>query len=378
MNDIDGLNWESTQKRQQIEQLNRLGDDCWHEEFVKAEKFYQRAVELAESLNDLSLLMQERFLLANMQRMQGKYKLALSGYTWLIEVAYDPQKSHQLTENDLWCVARSFMDILGMALSLPDMKAADRERMCDRALDWMASIGKRDWSGGIRYQRGCIWHNQERYEKALPELEAALALKRRYPNAPGYYLSTHLLSLGDLSLDMRKLDEAEKYYQEVVEGYGLSEGFSKYGKHWALTGLANVALKREDFIQAEIYGRKSLELARVIESPWPSYASYKLLGNIFWKQKQIEVAIEARIQAWHYARKYGLEKTIYEIYREMAEVRIHQAKTEPQKRYIRQARQWLQWALPIAERLDQQVGLTTRQENLRAMKAECDKLAYST
>jgi hypothetical protein len=377
MNDIDALNWESTQKRQQIEHLNRLGDDCWNEEFVKAEKFYQKAFELAESLNDLSLLMQERFLLANMQRMQGKYKLALSGYTWLIAVAYDPDKSRNLTDTDLWRIARSFMDILDMALSLPDMKAPDRERMCDRALDWMASIGKRDWSGGIRLQRGLMWHNQQRYQEAWAELEAALALKRRYPDAPGYYLSAHLLCLGDLSLDMRKLEEAESYYQEVSQGYGLSQGFSKYEYHRAWRGLANVALKREDFIQAETYARKSLELARAIESPWPSYASYKLLGNIFWQQKQIEAAIDARIQAWHYARKYGLEKTIYEIYREMAEVRIHQAKNEPRERYIRQAQQWLQWALPIAERLDQQVGLTTRQENLRAMKAECDKLTCS-
>lgn len=61
------------EKREEIQQLDQLARDCRDElQYAKAEKFYQRAAELAEAINDLSLMLKERFCLASMQRMQGK------------------------------------------------------------------------------------------------------------------------------------------------------------------------------------------------------------------------------------------------------------------------------------------------------------------
>ena len=94
------------EKREEIEQLEQLASDCNDElQYAKAEKFYQRAAELAEEINDLSLMLKERFGLASMQRMQGKYQAALEVFTWLIGVAYDPEQSRKLDEDDLWCIA---------------------------------------------------------------------------------------------------------------------------------------------------------------------------------------------------------------------------------------------------------------------------------
>jgi len=359
------------EKREEIEQLHQLASDCWDElQYAKAEKFYQRAAELAEEINDLSLMLKERLWLAEMQRMQGKYQASLEVQTWLIGVAYDPELSHKLDEDDLWYVAKGFMDFVEVGRYLPEMQAADLERVIDRGLDWLASIGKRNWSSGLRLQRGVLWQAQGRQEAALSEMEAALALHRRHPDAPGYTLGGHLLNLGDCLREMERLEEAEGYYREVAEGHEFHDGEQR----WAWEGLAYVALERQAWAEAETFALKSLELARGIEASTAICESYQVLGAVYQKQGQTARATQAGIQTWHYARQHQNEERRYNSYRDIAAIRIEQAKQGNPQRYIPKARRWLQWALQWALRLDRQVGLTKRQDNIRELQAECDAI----
>ena len=356
------------EKREEIVKLDQLAMDCRDEmQYAKAEKFLQRAAELAEELNDLSLMLKERFWLAAMQRMQSKYKAALGTYTWLMEVAYNPDLSRDLTEEDLWYVEGGFRNFVEVGRSLPDMTAADLERVIDRGLDWLSSIGKRDWTNGLRYQRGMLWQSQGRKESALEELEAALALSRRYPEASGYTLGSHILSVADLLREMAKLAEAENYYREVAESYE----FDNYEQRWAWNGLAQVAIQQQDWTNAEGYALKSLELARGIESPNPMMLAYDVLGDVYWQQKQVEPAISAKIQAWHYARQFKEEGDLYRLYRDFAEIRLYQATQGNPQCYIPKAQQWLNRALPLAIRCDRQVNSTERQTKIQAMQSEC-------
>ncbi|MDX2256540.1 MAG: tetratricopeptide repeat protein [Pseudanabaenaceae cyanobacterium bins.39] len=359
------------EKREEIAKLHQLARDCNDEQqYAKAEKFYQRAAELAEELNNLSLMIEERFGLAIMQTMQGKDKAALGTFTWLMEVAYSPDLSRDLTEDDLWCVAGGFMCFVDVGRYLPDMAAADLHRVIDRGLDWLSSIGKRDWTSGLRFQRGMLWQSQGRKEAALEELEAALALCRRYPDAPGATVSSHVLKVADLLREMGKLEEAENYYREVAESYE----FDSYDQRWAWKGLAQVALQRQDWTNAESYALKSLELARGIESPNPMMLAYNVLGDVYWQQKQVEPAISAKIQAWHYARQMKIEEDLYELYRDFAEIRIYQATHDTtngnSQRYLPKAQQWLSRALPLAICLDRQVNSTECQTEIQNLQGE--------
>ncbi|MFQ4136710.1 hypothetical protein PGN35_010350 [Nodosilinea sp. PGN35] len=359
------------EKREEIQQLHQLASDCWDElQYAKAEKFWQRAADLAAEINDLSLLIKERFWLATMQRMQGKDQAALEVFTWLIGVAYDPEQSRKLDEDDLWYVAGGFRNFVEVGRFLPEMAAADLERVIDRGLDWLAGVGKRHWAAGLRLKQGQLWKAQGKLEAALSEMEAALALCRRHPNAPGYTLGTHLCQLGDLLREMERLDAATDAYREVAEGVE----FNDYDQLWAWKGLAQVALARQDWAEAETCALKSLELARGIESLEPIRDAYDLLGTVYYKQERLPQCIEAKIQTWRYARQLGEVSGIYEIYRDMAEIRIYQAKQGNPQRYIPKARRWLRWAFPLAVRLDRQVGLTECQDNIRELQAECDTL----
>jgi len=375
LDDFGSLNidvWlENQGKWEEIEQLHQLGNNCRDElQYAKAEKFYQRAAELAEEINDLSLMLKERFWLAAMQGMQGKYQAPLEVFTWLIGVAYDPEQSRKLDEDDLWYVANGFMDFVAVGRYLPEIQAADLERVIDKGLDWLASIGKRNWSAGMRLHRGSLWQAQGRQEAALSEMEAALALHRRQPDAPGYTLDAHLLNLGDCLREMERLEEAEGYYREVAEGHE----FSDYEQRWAWEGLAYVALERQAWAEAETFALKSLELARGIEASTAICESYQVLGAVYQKQGQIARATQAGIQTWHYARQHQNEESRYNSYRDIAAIRIEQAKQGNPHRYIPKARRWLQWALPLAVRLDRQVSLTKRQDRIRQMQAECESV----
>jgi hypothetical protein len=75
----------------QVNWLHTLGDDCWNDfQYIKAEKIYQSAIEISEKINNLSLIIREKFCLATMQKMQGKHKVALVTYSLLLEILYNP------------------------------------------------------------------------------------------------------------------------------------------------------------------------------------------------------------------------------------------------------------------------------------------------
>jgi hypothetical protein len=358
-------------KRQEICQLSQLASDCLKDlQYAKAEKLYQRAADLAEQINDLSLMIHNRFWLAAAQSMQSKYQEALGTFTWLIEVAYNPDLNRELNDNDLWNVANGFMNFVEVGRDLPEMQVVDLEKVLERGLDWLSTIGKNNWSAGLRLQRGTLWQQQGHYGKALTEMETALALRKRNPTAPGYTLGNHILDVADLLQEMEKWPEAADYYQEVVDGYE----FSDYVKQWAWKSLAQVSIAHSDYSTAEQQALKSLELARGIESPKPMMLAYNVLGDVYWKQERIELAITAKIQAWQYARQFKPAEELHDLYSDFAEIRLYQARQNHPHHYIPKAQQWLHRALPLAIRLDRQINSTTKQTKIRQIQDQCAKL----
>ncbi len=177
-----------------------------------------------------------------------------------------------------------------------------------------------------------------------------------------------MCGLGDLLGEMDHLEVAAEAYREVAEGYEFHDG----EKRWAWKGLAQVALARQDWAEAETCALKSLELAQGIEFAEPIYYAYILLGDVYYKQERLPQCIEAKIQTWRYARQMENSERLHDSYKDMAEIRIYQAQQGNPQRYIPKARRWLRWALPLAVRLDRQVNLTKRQDEIRELQAECD------
>jgi tetratricopeptide (TPR) repeat protein len=145
-------------------------------------------------------------------------------------------------------------------------------------------------------------------------------------------------------------------------------------KQWAWKGLAQVSISLSDYSTAEKQALKSLELARGIESPQPIMFAYNVLGDVYWKQERIELAITAKIQAWQYARQFKPAEELHDLYNDFAEIRLYQARQNRPHHYISKAQQWLHRALPLAIRLDRQINSTTKQTKIRELQDQCAKL----
>lgn len=358
-------------KREVIKHLHQSGVDFHKEQqYAKAENCFKQTKGLAESINDQSLIISEGYCLAVVQGMQGKYQPALNEYAELIQIACSPS-NQTLSETDHLYLVESFDRYVEAAMKLPDVTIANLERVLDRGLNWLLSIGKREWAAGLHLQRGRLRQAQGQNEEALEEFETALAMARRKSDKKLaclleqclYVLSEHL------EVYLKKPEEAERYYWELVDENKFDNLYQQRG--W--TGLAYIALAKKDFPKAEAAAQRALDLAQGIESPVPHFRVHDLLGEIYWAQNQIQRVIEAKIQAWRYARLWGDQAQLYKNYIHLFEIRYHQAWQNPQ-RYIPKAQQWLRWALPFAKRLDSQKGNTKQQQFIQQKQAECEKV----
>ncbi len=112
--------FEDAQARQELEHLHRLAMDANDEgQYATMERLLEQAVATAQRLDNLPLLVKEREWLADAQRMQSKDTQALATFTWLIGLASDPARSHQVSDEDsLWYIEYLF-SLFSRGKSLP-------------------------------------------------------------------------------------------------------------------------------------------------------------------------------------------------------------------------------------------------------------------
>ena len=386
--------FEHNQERREVEELQRLAMDALREaQYATAELLLEQATATTEHLDDLPLLIRERFLLADARRMQSKHAQALSTYTWLIGLATDPTQSQQVRdENSLWYLARGFMDFVesGRFLVLPVEQLLP---VVADGLDWLEQIGKSNWVAGLRLVRGGLLQDQQRWQEARQEMEAALALSRRRPEAPGYSLATHLLGLADLLNE-----EAVGTYAEaipLVEEVLAAPDSSNYSRCWAYKTLAYAHLglyKHEAALQA---AQQSLILAHSNDSSTASVHTYQVLVKIYQAIGRLTNATSAAAQQWRWAWKNKRVEILYEMLSDCTRLRLLQAREEcglplevdtlpealptPVNRKLAQRRlasanRLVQRASPFASQLDQARGSYSSQDELDTLARQAEQL----
>ena len=388
--------FDEAEARREVEHLDRLARDAHTEgQYATAERLLEQAVATARRLGDLPLLIKERFWLAVAQRMQGKYVQALATYTWLIGLASDPAAGGQVTdEGSLWYLANAFMDFVECGLFLPEMPVERLLRVLADGLQWVERIGKPAWAAGFRYLRGRLLNGQDDFQGARLELEAALALKRRHPDAPGYTLATHQLVLADVLITetIGAYAEAKALAEEVF----AAAGSDRYDRRWAYKTLAYTHLALGAPEAALDAARECLALALAMESAGAVCTAYQLLGRLHCESGQMPEAMVAVAQEWRWARRDGRVESRHNALVNCVWVRLLQAReacglptrwgTLPERlsveanrllasRHVQGAQRFLGWARPLAMQLDRATGNQSSQENLDALAKEAEQLA---
>lgn len=317
--------YEHEQLRREVEELHRLAMDAHREaQYATMERLLEQAATTAERLDDLSLLIKERYWLADARRMQSKHAQAISTSTWLIGLATDPTQNQQLHDaQTLKYLAQAFMDFVesGRFLALPVQELL---QVVADGLDWLERIGKANWTAGLRTNRGSLFKDQQHWQQARQEMEVALALARRHPEAPGYALAAYLLDLADLLLkeQVGAYAEAIPLAEEVL----TAAGNSNYERYWAYKVLANAHLGLHEHETALQAARQSLAMARSIESSLSIFNAYQVLDKIYRTIGRLTDAASAAAHQWRWATKNKRIDVLYEMLVDCISVRLLQAR----------------------------------------------------
>jgi tetratricopeptide (TPR) repeat protein len=380
--------------RREADHLHRLAMDAFREgQFATMERLLEPAADIAQRLDDWPLLVKERFWLAEARRMQSKYTQAITTHTWLIGLATDPDRSRQLAdEATLWYLARAFQDFLECARFLPELPAERLLRVAADGLAWLDRVGKPHWAAALRTQRGDLHRRRGETEAARRDFEAALALGRRHPEAPGYTLAAHRLDLAALlSEDLGAHAEAAELLEETLN----DPGTSPKGHCDALRLLAYVRQDQGDLVAAEEAARNTLDLARQMEDPSSMASAYETLGRVLQDADRLGAAAASFAQGWRWSRRVESVEYLQIALMDCARVRREQARracgmengeTRPpdplpagaDRRLaawrLRSARRLLERARPLAEQLDRAEGRRTFQDNLDDVASQVDEL----
>ena len=387
----------------QIDLLLRQGDDAYElGQYVTAETFFAQAAELADEYADWPTRLRAHYWRVEAQEMQDKNEESFATYTWLIGLAHDPEVTQSVQGNTdaLKYLYNAFSGFVAVGGDLPSIPIKRLYAVLDEAEQFLRDIGHPEWAHKTRLDRASLLEAENRLEEARREYEMALALRRRDPNSLGYTLGSHLNKVASILSDLGETDEAERHYREVWEGREHSIG----DRQEAASGLARVAKKRGKWAEAEHWAREGVALAGQIEGPSaPFWARNTLIAVLLGRGKIEEVRWEVGA-FWCYGRRLGSAKAVYTTYTTLGEVRLACARAAlglsanpdddlPEggwaalkkwllgsgrlrraRRYLQTAERWLARAREPGRRLDEQAGVTKREEELNKLEQKIQAL----
>ncbi len=307
----------------------------------------RKAVEAARELRDLALEVRATDIEAEELRMLGDKATALVRYTWILGVAEDPEKRAALGDAALTeQIASAYRNWVNCGSFLPEIPVRKLFDVLDAGEAWLRSAGRQEWRAGLLWQRANLLELQGHCEEAVGYAEEAVSLKRQHPNAPGYTLAAYLWKLGDLLCKLDRTDEAEGYYQEVLD----DPASSPFDRKVTLQGLARCALARDDAASARRHAESAVRLAEGMgdDALCPAFesliAACRAAGDL-------DAAAQAADRHLEAARRVSRIRIYYAL-RDSADVALDRGDASAARRHLDEA-------APIAEALDRQAEVET-------------------
>jgi len=288
---------EDFNKSDQINELFNKAQDAYRSAlYVTADSLFAEAASLADEHAKLATRIKIKAWLAHTRGKLYRDEEALTTWAWLISVANDSQSRASLASDDeaLTYLAAAFKEFVGCGRSLPAIPNAKLYEVIDMGLAFLSEVGRVPWAHGLRLEHAKLLLDEGQQEEARQEMEAALALRRRDPDAL-HMLANYLSRLAKLLDGMEEYDAAEPYYREIWEGSG--HDFYLSDRQSAAKDLALLENERGNLEAAEQWARKALALAEKMESAFAQAATRQSLCCLSrrrwpnWYEKQALIGI---------------------------------------------------------------------------------------
>jgi len=163
---------------------------------------------------------------------------------------------------------------------------------------------------------GNYHYDLQNYEQALEYYKEALSLAE---NTEDIAELRAYIGLTSTNIKLENLKDAEIYALRSISIYMKgSEG--DYGLSRVYLELGNIALKKNNFIEAEYFYDKSLEIRKRLGVPQAEISSLMVLGNLYFQQSNFEKSLFFLENALGLAKKINSRAKMHKIHLQLSEL----------------------------------------------------------
>lgn len=235
-----------------INEAQSLNNDC---QYLNALAAAERAVSLAEELNDPAWLVRALLPEEEALRLSGQVAAALIRSSRILAMAEDPDTREALTSDanveDIFLAYIRWIDAAHYVTDFPCTRLFDVVDAADR---WLRAVGHPEWRSALVLARSNIYRHLGKYDLALSFAEEALATYKS--SAPGFSIGSYRRDVARCKLKAGHYRDAEAAFKSLLD----SERDTSL-KSQAFAGLAQCALRIGDEKAASRYAASALRLA---------------------------------------------------------------------------------------------------------------------
>jgi tetratricopeptide (TPR) repeat protein len=301
--------------------VSLLVDEAWdayrQDRYGTARAAAVRAVQAAEQLDDPVLLVRALSAEAVALDMLGDKAAALARYTRILGLAEDPATRGRLEDPAVaWQVAQAHMNWVEAARFAGGVPVRALFGVLDAGENYLQAIGQPRWRAGLLLQRALTHERLGEWDEAVAYGEEALAVYQE--DAPGYTRAAHRYMLGYILRSAGRPEEAEPYYQAVLDDPGTD---SPYDRETALQGLARSSLAREDLAAAARHAQAAVREAEPLGDESLSSA-LEVTVAVHRAAGDLDAAAAAAGRLLQTARRLGGHHNLYFAVRAAADVAL--------------------------------------------------------
>ena len=185
---------------------------------------------------------------------------------------------------------------IGIATNLNFMgKHADARKQLQTLHDMARNDGERRAS---YFATAVTYADEGHLDKALEQAQRLYTSNKKINDAAA--MSGNLVLMGNILLEMDRLDEAMSKYKkavQLVQESGLSTEVKENNKRISLFNVGRVAVKKRDFATAKAKSREFHKQVEAINNPNQIRLSHQLAGMIALAERDYDTAIKELQQA---------------------------------------------------------------------------------